>query len=323
MGAATLTQPSGPIGYGRRIRIRLEKPADARTPIGKSRCHEDYIPCITTVYDDTAKCNVDVGLELKRNMDNCLRLIVYRGNTIFDNVVVESECEHERTGRNSQREIGTSARDEEDTCNKCTANATRLCTRGLSSYLVSAYIVTLLDSHVYRNSALKALFRWLHDRKYVQIVFIRLRTPRRQFLDYKWNDKLMQMVLERQEADHAMSWLSTLGGAFSALGEEFEHCAEMAGKISTRQFELALRLGNPLLVARCKLYSALSLIQRGHFRAPQCTIKRIHKFALKEKDERLQNMCHGIWAKLQYCYKQYKQQKKLLSSGASRISSIV
>lgn len=34
----------------------------------------------------------------------------------------------------------------------------------------------------------------------------------------------MQMVLERQEADHAMSWLSTLGGAFSALGEEFEHC---------------------------------------------------------------------------------------------------
>lgn len=34
----------------------------------------------------------------------------------------------------------------------------------------------------------------------------------------------MQMVVERQEADHAMSWLSTLGGAFSALGEEFEHC---------------------------------------------------------------------------------------------------
>ena len=34
----------------------------------------------------------------------------------------------------------------------------------------------------------------------------------------------MQMVVERQEVDHAMSWLSTLGGAFSALGEEFDHC---------------------------------------------------------------------------------------------------
>jgi len=39
----------------------------------------------------------------------------------------------------------------------------------------------------------------------------------------------MQMVLERQEADHAMSWLSTLGGAFSALGEEFEHCVSYSG----------------------------------------------------------------------------------------------
>lgn len=34
----------------------------------------------------------------------------------------------------------------------------------------------------------------------------------------------MQMVLEKQETDCAMSWLSTLGGAFSALGEEFKHC---------------------------------------------------------------------------------------------------
>lgn len=32
------------------------------------------------------------------------------------------------------------------------------------------------------------------------------------------------MALERREVEHAMSWLSTLGGAFSALGEEFQHC---------------------------------------------------------------------------------------------------
>lgn len=43
-------------------------------------------------------------------------------------------------------------------------------------------------------------------------------------LSFLRSEKLMQMVVERQEADHAMSWLSTLGGAFSALGEEFEHC---------------------------------------------------------------------------------------------------
>lgn len=84
----------------------------------------------------------------------------------------------------------------------------------------------------------------------------------------------------------------------------------MAGKISMRQFELALRLDDPLLVARCKLYSALSLIQRGYLTAPQIMIKNIYRLALEEKDVRLQNMCQGVWAKLQYCYKQYKWQKR-------------
>nr|XP_012232880.1 PREDICTED: uncharacterized protein F58A4.6 isoform X2 [Linepithema humile] len=199
-------------------------------------------------------------------------------------------------------------------------------TRGLNSYFVSAYIATLSKSYVYRKSAMSILRKFQGtsnrplDSEHVQIIFIRLKTPRKQFLDYKWSERLMQMVLERQEADHAMSWLSTLGGAFSALGEEFEHCAKMAGKISVRQFELALRLDNPLLVARCRLYSALSLIQRGCFTTPQHMIRRIYKFALREKDVRLQNMCQGVWAKLQHSYKQYKQQKSV-SFRTLRISS--
>lgn len=86
----------------------------------------------------------------------------------------------------------------------------------------------------------------------------------------------------------------------------------MAGKISVRQFELALRLNNPLLIARCRLYSALSLIQRGYFTTPKYMIQRIYKLAIKEKDVRLQNMCQGVWAKLRHNYKQYKQKKSVL-----------
>lgn len=78
-----------------------------------------------------------------------------------------------------------------------------------------------------------------------------------------------------------------------------------------RQFELALRLDNPLLIARCRLYAALSLIQRDYFTAPKYMIQRIYKFAIKEKDVRLQNMCQGVWAKLRYNYKQYKQKKSI------------
>ncbi|CAL1677571.1 unnamed protein product [Lasius platythorax] len=248
-------------------------------------------------------------------MDVRLRLIIYRNNMIFNDIIVRLQTVFKYDI--GERFKGPAGDDVENICRNI-AKPVCLCAKGLNSYLVSAYIVTLSKSFVYRKSAMKVLKAFLQtcdnlafDEGYLQIIFIRLRMPKKQFLDYKWNKRLMQMVLERQEADCAMSWLSTLGGAFSALGEEFEHCAEMAGKISVRQFELALRLDNPLLVARCRLYSALSLIQRGCFTTPKYMIQRIYKFALKEKDVRLQNMCRGVWAKLRYSYKQYKQEKSV------------
>lgn len=101
----------------------------------------------------------------------------------------------------------------------------------------------------------------------------------------------------------------------------FRTQAEMAGQISVKQFELAMRLDNPLLVARCRLYAALSFIQRGHFATSKYMIRRIYEFALREKDVRLQNMCQGVWAKLRYNYKQYRQQKRSLLLKTLHISS--
>ena len=83
----------------------------------------------------------------------------------------------------------------------------------------------------------------------------------------------------------------------------------MAGKISVHQFRLALRLGNPVLEARCKLYAALSIIQQGNLKVPKRMIQDIFKFAKDEKDIHLQRMCQGVWAKLKYCYKLRKLQK--------------
>ncbi|GAB1870095.1 hypothetical protein CAJAP_11174 [Camponotus japonicus] len=252
--------------------------------------------------------------ELRQEMDVCLRLIIYRDNMIFNDIIVRLQAVFKY---DIDEWFKGPAGDNVE--NTYVAKPVCLCAKGLNSYLVSAYTVTLSKSFVYRKSAMKVLKTFLQTRNnlfdiyegYLQIIFIRLRMPRKQFLDYNWNNRLMQMVLERQETDCAMSWLSTLGGAFSALGEEFEHCAEMAGKISIRQFELALRLDNPLLTARCRLYSALSLIQRGYFTTPKYMIQRIYKFAIKEKDVRLQNMCQGVWAKLRHNYKQYKQKKSV------------
>lgn len=61
-----------------------------------------------------------------------------------------------------------------------------------------------------------------------------------------------------------------------------------------------MRLGNPLLVSRCKLYACLSLIQQGNIKLPRKLIPEIFKFSIEEKDKHLERMCQGIWATLRY-----------------------
>lgn len=248
-------------------------------------------------------------------MDSAIKIIVHRSNMIFDIIIVKYDSAIRCEGGINEIDI----EDDEDICInsfKKTTGAGLVCLnkKKLNSYFVSAYIELLLNSKTYHRAAFRTLLEFLSykipDRPNVQTILVRLRTPKKQFLDYKWNDRVTQLALERREVDYAMSWLSTLGGAFSALGEEFQYCAEMAGKISIKQFELALRLGDPILVARCKLYAALSLIQRGRFRIPKKIVRNVYKFALAEKDIRLQNMCQGIWAKLKYCYTLKKEANK-------------
>ncbi|RZC38270.1 F58A4.6 -like [Asbolus verrucosus] len=132
-------------------------------------------------------------------------------------------------------------------------------------------------------------------------------------IDYNWNDRVTKMVRERCELEHALSWLSTLGGAFSALGDYFERCARIAGKISVNQLKLALRLGDPTIASRCWLYFSLSLIQQQRFRIARHIIYEEYKAAKQSpaRDERIVRMCKGIWAKLQYEHNIHRSRKKI------------
>ena len=82
-----------------------------------------------------------------------------------------------------------------------------------------------------------------------------------------------------------MSWLSTLGGAFSALGDYKSNSAHIAGKISIHQLKMAHRLGDPSVVSRCKLYLSISLIQMNRFKVAQDFIRAEFNFA-KATNER-------------------------------------
>ncbi|KAG4080754.1 hypothetical protein HA402_005934 [Bradysia odoriphaga] len=136
--------------------------------------------------------------------------------------------------------------------------------------------------------------------------------PHREVIDRDWNSLTRHTAWEKVELDHLLSWLSTLGGAFSALGDSKTNCAEIAGKISFYQLKLGLQFGDPLIVARSKLFVSLSLIQRGRLRLAKRIIRQQYEVAKVEEeyDPRLRKMCVGIWMKLQYAYQQRSENRK-------------
>ncbi|KAK9500447.1 hypothetical protein O3M35_001708 [Rhynocoris fuscipes] len=177
---------------------------------------------------------------------------------------------------------------------------------------MDVYMYIILESALETSNSFRTnFFNYLNNinykSKFIKIN-INVNFPMKQILDKRGNKLFEISCLERRELDHAMAWFSTLGGAFSALGDTFEYCAIMAGKISQQQFLLALRLGDPNLVARCKLYMALSLIQQRKFSLAKKLIKSQCIIAKKEyeRDKRLLTMCHGIWTKWKYDKKQAK-----------------
>lgn len=126
------------------------------------------------------------------------------------------------------------------------------------------------------------------------------------------------LIWEQLETDHMFSWLSTLGGAFSALGDYYEYSAEIAGRISFQQMKLALRSDDPGLIARCLLYLSISLIQKQKFKAAQRIIRRQYEFAIKSEDTRLTKMCLGIWSKLQYTHQITRLNKKTVCQAVAK-----
>lgn len=49
--------------------------------------------------------------------------------------------------------------------------------------------------------------------------------------------------------------------------------SEKAGQISQHQLLVAMRLGNPILAAQCKVFAAMSLIQRGQLKMASKVIR--------------------------------------------------
>lgn len=142
-----------------------------------------------------------------------------------------------------------------------------------------------------------------HDRATTIVPFllkVRLVHKMPEWIDFKWCDRMQCLVTKRMMLGDALNWLSTLGGAYSALGDYYQHHAVQAGEISMRQMRLAMEVGDQPTVIRCHLYFGLSLMQRGQLWLSRNIIRHQYKLAtlLPVTDSQLLDVCQGLWTKL-------------------------
>jgi len=143
------------------------------------------------------------------------------------------------------------------------------------------------------------------------------------------------------EQDDALHWLSTLGGAFSNLGEANKEFALRAGQNAMKQLLLGSCMGDISVVAKCQLFLAHSEMQLGRMKSATILVKGVWSSCKKPPlnslaiTEKLEKMCLGIWSRLRYEKKRNRPQNQeielkfivprnyssiLMENGASLIS---
>ncbi|EFX87763.1 hypothetical protein DAPPUDRAFT_221500 [Daphnia pulex] len=185
----------------------------------------------------------------------------------------------------------------------------------ISFYCMDVHAASFLRSEIQRSSFLRRQV-WKNHSTLLEtgavVLQILLKEPIRYHMDQRFGSQVQLLVNEKIELDHIMSCLSTLGGAFSSLGDQFLDCAKIAGKISLQQYKIAEKLCDPVTLMRCQLYLSISLIQCNRFKNAKIVITSVYR-SMKSRPEELQDkrvisMCLGIWAKLKYHWYLEKKQ---------------
>ncbi|XP_048590134.1 uncharacterized protein LOC5510176 isoform X5 [Nematostella vectensis] len=124
--------------------------------------------------------------------------------------------------------------------------------------------------------------------------------------DLKWSKRLLSLVLVYMQLFDVMAWLSTLGGAYSSLGDHCTSFSVKAGITSVKQLLVARKLGNPLLESQCQVFLAMSLVQRGFLKKARHIIRQQYRCAVSNgiRDTKLIASCQAIWNRIRYVQQQ-------------------
>jgi len=123
-------------------------------------------------------------------------------------------------------------------------------------------------------------------------------------IDYKSCHMAFFKVWSQVELEDALHWMSTLGGAYSNLGDHSIDFAVKAGKNAYKQMAIALRSPDPLIIYKCWLFVAMSLMQQKQLKKSRIIIQTVHQNVKSiHQDKTLICMCKGIWARLKHTWK--------------------
>ena len=80
--------------------------------------------------------------------------------------------------------------------------------------------------------------------------------------------------------------------------------AVKAGKNAYKQMAIALRSPDPLIIYKCWLFVAMSLMQQKQLKKSRIIIQTVHQNVKSiHQDKTLICMCKGIWARLKHTWK--------------------
>lgn len=84
-------------------------------------------------------------------------------------------------------------------------------------------------------------------------------------IDHAWSRRILELVGNKSKLLESFSWLSTVGGGYSALGESDQKFSSRAGALSLgQQLKLADLLGDERLRVMCHLFAALAALQMNN-----------------------------------------------------------
>lgn len=128
---------------------------------------------------------------------------------------------------------------------------------------------------------------------------------------------LLWRAIEREDALH---WLSTLGGAYSNLGDGCKAFAEKAGVNALRQMRVAVSSGDDFVLSRCWLFLAMSYMQQQRLRASKSIVRWVFRRAQLSRRggdaATLGRMCRGVWARLAHAWALRRMQRRRMADAS-------